>query len=123
MLGTPIQNALVVHAGATAEFTEVNSDLQILDANSAFWHSVECEAKINVGLPLDRFGDLLDGLPGDAFSFGPLAHSLSYERHFLLRAGSAEVYVSSSGGRMTSASRRSRSRKPGEKGTESCSAA
>jgi len=92
-LGTPIQNALVVHAGTKAEFTEVNPDLRILDAKSAFWHSVECEAKINVGLPLDRFGDLLERLPVDAFSFGPLAHSLSYERHFLLRAGSAEVYV------------------------------
>jgi len=92
-LGTPIQNALVVHAGTTAEFTEVNPDLRILDAKSAFWHSVECEAKIDVGLPLDRFGGLLESLPSDAFSFGPLAHSLSYERHFLLRAGSAEVYV------------------------------
>src|SRR5215218_7729258 len=92
-LGTPIQNALVVHTGTTAEFTEVNPDLQILDAKSAFWHSVECEAKINVGLPLDRFGDLLEGLPGNAFSFGPLSRSLSYERHFLLRAGSADAYV------------------------------
>lgn len=92
-LGTPIQNALVVHAGTDAEFTEVNPDLQILDANSAFWHSVECEAKINVGLPFGRFGDLLADLPGNAFSFGPISHTLSYERHFLLRAGSAEAYV------------------------------
>jgi hypothetical protein len=92
-LGTPIQNALVVHAGSTAEFAEVNPDLQILDAKSAFWHSVEHEAKIDTGLPFGRFGAFLEGLPGDAFSFGPLADSLSYERHFLLRAGSAEAYV------------------------------
>jgi hypothetical protein len=91
--GTPIQNALIVHSGAKAEFTEVNPDLQVLDAKSAFWHSVECEAKINVALPLERFGELLEGLPGKAFSFGPLSFSLSYERHFLLRAGSAETYV------------------------------
>ncbi len=93
VLGTPIQNALVVHAGTTDEYTEVNPDLQILDAKSAFWHSVECEAKINAGLPLDRFGELLEELAGDAFSFGPLSHSLSYERHFLLDAGGAEAYV------------------------------
>jgi hypothetical protein len=92
-LGTPIQNALVVHAGTSAEFTEVNPDLQILDAQSAFWHSVEHEAKINACLPLNRFGEFLEGLPGNAFSFGPLSHSLSYERHFLLRAGGAEAYV------------------------------
>jgi hypothetical protein len=49
--------------------------------------------KIDVGLPLGRFGRLLENLPGDAFSFGPLAHSLSYERHFLLRAAGAEAYV------------------------------
>ncbi|HKV08007.1 MAG TPA: hypothetical protein VJ725_07725 [Thermoanaerobaculia bacterium] len=91
--GTPIQNALVVQAGTAAELTEVNPDLQILDAGSAFWHSVENEAKINVGLPFDRFGRFLDEAAGDAFSFGPLAHSLSYERHFLLRSGSAEAYV------------------------------
>lgn len=87
----PSRKALVVHAGTSAEFTEVNPDLRILDANSAYWHSVECEAKINAGLPLDRFGALLEDLPGNAFSFGPLAHSLSYERHFLLRAGNGEV--------------------------------
>lgn len=91
--GTPIQNALVVHADTAAEYTEVNPDLRILDANSAFWHSVECEAKINAGLPLDRFGGLLEELSGDVFSFGPLSHSLSYERHFLLDAGGAEAYV------------------------------
>ena len=91
--GTQIQNALVLHSGSTDEFAEVNPDLQILDAKSTFWHSVECEAKIDVGLPFDRFGRFLDEVPGDAFSFGPLAHTLSYERHFLLRSGGAEAYV------------------------------
>lgn len=92
-LGTLIQNALVVHTDTSDEYTEVNPDLRILDAQSAFWHSVECEAKINVSLPMERFGEFLEDLGGDEFSFGPLSHSLSYERHFLLDAGGSEAYV------------------------------
>jgi hypothetical protein len=91
--GTPVQNALVVHSALQKEFAEVNPDLKMIDSASAFWHSVEAEAKLGTDLPLERFEELLDRLPSDTFSFGPPSSTLSYERHFLLRCNGAEGYI------------------------------
>jgi hypothetical protein len=91
--GTVIQNALVVSSDAGEELIEHNPDLQIIDAKASFWQSVECESKLNVELALDGFAPFLGALSGSAFAFGPLDRTVSFERHFLIRAGEREMYA------------------------------
>ncbi|MBF0316220.1 MAG: hypothetical protein HQK50_15510 [Oligoflexia bacterium] len=96
----PIQNALIVcnseQRSLNEEYIEFNPDLHLIDTQRAYWNSIEYESKINVNMELQEFKSFLQRLEqrssGD-FGFGPLARSMSFERHFLLRSGEAEIYV------------------------------